>query len=81
MKKLRLPMAYAGELFGTSVIGGMLSYPVASFIMGKEAALFTYVFPFFVSSLGGTIIAIIVVTAMKRVKALDMFVGNELAEK
>ncbi len=81
MKKLRLPMAYAGELFGTSVIGGMLSYPVASFIMGKEAALFTYVFPFFVSSLGGTIIAIIVVTAMKRVKALDMFVGNELADK
>ena len=59
----------------------MLSYPVASFIMGKEAALFTYVFPFFVSSLGGTIIAIIVVTAMKRVKALDMFVGNELADK
>ena len=81
MKKIRLPMAYAGELFGTSVIGGMLSYPVASFIMGKEAALFTYVFPFFVSSLGGTIIAIIVVTAMKRVKALDMFVGNELADK
>lgn len=81
MKKLRLPMAYAGELFGTSVIGGMLSYPVASFIMGKEAALFTYVFPFFVSSLGGTIIAIIVVTAMKRVKALDIFVGNELADK
>ena len=80
MKYLRLPMAYAGELFGTSVIGGMLSFPIASLIMGKEAALFTYVFPFFVSSCGGTVIAAVLVTAMKRVKVLDTFVGNDAAK-
>lgn len=80
MKYLRLPMAYAGELFGTSVIGGMLSFPIASLIMGKEAALFTYVFPFFVSSCGGTVIAAILVTAMKRVKVLDTFVGYGAAK-
>ena len=80
MKYLRLPMAYAGELFGTSVIGGMLSFPIASLLMGKEAALFTYVFPFFVSSCGGTVIAAVLVTAMKRVKVLDTFVGNDAAK-
>ena len=32
-----LPFAYAGELFRTSVIGGLLSYPVATLIMGSEA--------------------------------------------
>lgn len=80
MKYLRLPMAYAGELFGTSVIGGMLSFPIAALLMGKEAALFTYVFPFFVSSCGGTVIAAVLVTAMKRVKVLDTFVGNDAAK-
>ncbi len=81
MAKLRLPLAYIGELFGTSVIGGMLSFPVAAIVMGKEAALFTYVFPFFVSSLGGTIIAIVIVTAMKQVSVFDKFLGNSVAER
>lgn len=71
---LRLPMAYIGELFGTSVIGGMLSFPLAYLIMNNtEATLFGYVFPFFVSSVVGTVIAAILVTAMKRVKVLDTF--------
>lgn len=76
IKKIRLPLAYCGELLGTSVIGGMLSFPIAAFLLGKEAALFTYVFPFFVSSCGGTIIAAVLVTAMKRVKVFDEFLGN-----
>jgi len=75
---IRLPGAYIGELFGTSVLGGMLAYPVAAFIMGnKEAALFTYVVPFFVSCSVGTVIAAILVTALKRVKAIDKLVGAE----
>lgn len=67
----KLPLAYAGELFGTSVLGGMLAYPLATLVLGKEAALFTYLFPFFVSSLGGTVIAIVLVTALKKTHALD----------
>ena len=34
----KLPAAYIGEVFGTAVIGGMLSYPVAAFIMGSKGA-------------------------------------------
>lgn len=75
---VRLPAAYAGELFGTSVIGGMLSFPIAYFIMKNAAAtLFGFVFPFFVSSVVGTVTAAVIVTAMKRVRAFDMFLGEE----
>lgn len=62
----RLPLAYLGELIGTAVIGGMLCFPVATLIMAKEAALFTYVIPFFISSAGGTLIAAIIVPALKK---------------
>lgn len=74
---IRLPAAYLGELVGTSVIGGMLAYPVGAFIMGKEAALFTYVIPFFISCSVGTVIAAVLVTTLKRVKAIDRLVGAE----
>ena len=71
-----LPLAYLGELFGTSVIGGLLSYPIATLIMGSESAVFGFVIPFFVSSFGGTIIAAVLVTAMKKMKVFDIYLGN-----
>lgn len=68
----KLPAAYCGELFGTGVIGGMLAFPIASLILGNEsAALFTFVVPFLVSSLGGTIIAIIITLALSKTGVLD----------
>ena len=68
----KLTYAYVGELFGTAVIGGMLSYPVALFILGnKAAALFTFVVPFFISSAGGTVIAIIVTLALAKTNQID----------
>ena len=37
----KLPAAYVGELFGTSVLGGLLAYPVARFLVGAPAAAIT----------------------------------------
>lgn len=71
-----LPYAYAGELFGTSVIGGLLSYPIAVLLMGSKSAVFGFVVPFFISSFGGTILAVVLVTAMKKMKILDVYLGN-----
>ena len=63
----KLPFAYLGEVAGTGIIGGMLSYPIAYLIMGnKAAALFTFVVPFLISTCGGTIIAIIVTVPLKK---------------
>ena len=46
--------------------------PVALLIMGNTAAaIFTFVFPFFVSTCGGTVIAMILTLAMKKSGALD----------
>ena len=72
-----LPYAYLGELFGTSVIGGLLSYPVATLLMGSESAVFGFVMPFFISSLGGTILAVFLVTAMKNMKIFDLYLQTD----
>lgn len=68
----KLPAAYIGEVFGTAVIGGMLSYPVAAFIMGsKGAALFTFVVPFLISTAGGTLLAVLIIVPLKQTGVLD----------
>lgn len=75
----KLILAYAGEVFGTAVLGGMLCYPVATLLMGKEAALFAYVIPFGISTLGGTCIAAILLAALYRSGAM-MYVRGVLGE-
>ncbi|MBP3874522.1 MAG: energy coupling factor transporter S component ThiW [Lachnospiraceae bacterium] len=61
-----LPAAWIGEIFGTAVIGGMLAYPIASLIMGNaNAALFTFVVPFLISTAGGTLIAAVITLALQ----------------
>ena len=68
----KLPLAYIGEVVGTGIIGGLLSYPIALLLMGNsEAALFTYVVPFLISTVGGTIIAMVLIAALKGTKVLD----------
>lgn len=72
MKKL--PAAYVGEVFGTAVIGGMLSYPIAAFLLHNEAAtLFTFVIPFLISTCGGTILAIILTVALDKAGLIKRF--------
>lgn len=68
----KLPYAYAGEVFGTAVIGGMLAYPLAKLVLGNEqAAIFTFVVPFFISTCGGTVLAVVLVGAMKKSGVID----------
>jgi energy coupling factor transporter S component ThiW len=70
----KLPAAYIGEVFGTAVIGGMLAYPIAAFILNNTAAaLFTFVVPFLISTCGGTIIAIIITLALGKAGLLQKF--------
>ena len=68
------PAAYIGEVLGTSVVGGMLSYPIAYFVLGNAAAtLFTFVVPFLISTAGGTIIAIIMVESFAAAGLITRF--------
>lgn len=67
----KVPYACVGELIGTSLIGGLLAYPVAFLVMGnKTAAVFGYIVPFLISSVGGTVIAAILIIALKKTGVL-----------
>ena len=63
----KLSVAYAGEVFGTGILGGMASYPIAVVLLNnKAAALFTFVPSFLVSTAVGAAISVIVLAALKR---------------
>ncbi len=72
----KYPLACIGELFGTSVIGGTLAYPIVVYVLGKQATLFAYVIPFFISSCGGTIIAIILLAVLSKTNTLERLKQN-----
>lgn len=67
----KLPAAYIGEVFGTGIIGGMLAFPVAKLILGLDVAAMAFVVPFLISTCGGAVIAIILVTALKKSGVID----------
>ena len=62
---------YIAEVVGTGILGGIIAFPVASLVMGKEAALFTYVVPFLVSTAGGTVIAALLITVLYKSHAIN----------
>ncbi|BDR72924.1 hypothetical protein K144316041_16320 [Clostridium tetani] len=49
-------LAVIGEIFGTGLIGGLLAFPIAKFILGKEVAGLFFIVPFSISSIGGSVI-------------------------
>ena len=64
--KLLLP-TLVGEVFGTGILGGMASYPLAALLLNNEAAaLFTFVPSFLVSTAVGAAISVFVLAALKR---------------
>ena len=68
----RLIPTYFGEVIGTGIIGGMLCYPVATLLMGQEAALFTFVVPFLMSAVCGTVRAAVILGVLYRSKAVNV---------
>ena len=68
----KLTLTYIAEVIGTGILGGLLAFPVAAFIMGKEVALFVYVVPFLVSTIGGTVIAAVLISILKANHTLEV---------
>ena len=64
--------AFIGEVFGTSVLGGICAYFVAKlFLSNDTAALFSYVLPFFISTIVGSIIAYLIIKQLRLMKVLS----------
>ena len=70
-KTRSLLAAYAGEILGTGFLGALAAYPVAVSFMSKDAAVFGYILPFVISSVGGASLALVLVLALKKTKVLD----------
>lgn len=56
--------AVAGEVLGTGLVGAILAYPVAAFLMGREVAVLFFVIPFTLSSLTGAAVAYLVLRVL-----------------
>ena len=56
----KVELAVIGEVVGTGIIGALLAYPLAAFVLGREVALFVYIVPFSLSSIVGSLIAYII---------------------
>ena len=58
-----------GEVFGTSILGGLCAYPVAIFLMGQSAAgiaFYAYIIPFLISTAAGAVISAVLIYSLKK---------------
>ena len=68
-KTKNIPVTLIGEVFGTAILGGLCAYPVAIFLMGKNAAelaFYVYIIPFLISTAGGAIISAVLIFSLKK---------------
>lgn len=68
-------LAAAGEVFGTGILGGILAFPIAKFIMGKNVGAFVFIVPFLLSTVGGSIIAYAILKALDLSKLANLKKG------
>ena len=72
-KSRNLPAALAAEVLGTGIVGGLAAYPLALLFMPAAAAgigFAGYVVPFLISTVAGSVLAGILVAALRRSGAL-----------
>ena len=70
----KLGAACLGEVFGTSVLGGLCAWPMAILFMGKSAgdvAFYAYIVPFLISTAVGSALAWLLLAALSKSKLLS----------
>lgn len=77
VKSKKLIFAFIGEFVGTGFIGALAAYPIATLLMGREAALFGFIIPFGISSIVGAMLAVIIIGIMNRTKITEI-ISKEL---
>ncbi|MBP1763117.1 MAG: thiW protein [Firmicutes bacterium] len=50
--------AIIGEIVGTGILGGLVAYPIAKYLIGSQVGALFFVVPFLVSTTGGSMIAL-----------------------
>lgn len=62
LKTRKLYMAFVGEVFGTGILGAVLAYPLAAFLLGQKATLFGFIPLFIFSSIVGALLGAIILS-------------------
>lgn len=65
--------AITGEVIGTGIIGAMLAIPISNVFLGTSKATFALIIPFIISSLGGALLAFILLKSTLLKKHIDEF--------
>jgi len=65
--------AVAGEIIGTGILGGLLAFPIAKLLLGKDIAAFYFIIPFLISTIGGSIIGYAILILLERNYILRKF--------
>jgi len=71
MKTANSRLTLLGEVIGTGLLGAVAAFPIANLLMGKNVAVYAFVIPFMVSTVGGSIIGYIILKALERTKVLN----------
>lgn len=53
--------AAIGEVVGTGVLGALVAFPLARFVLGRDVLAFAYIVPFAMSSAAGAVVGLAVV--------------------
>ena len=69
-KTRKLYLAFIGEVIGTGILGAILSYPIATLLLGQKATLFGFIPLFIFSSFAGALLGFIILTVFLRKKVL-----------
>ncbi|NHC41953.1 energy coupling factor transporter S component ThiW [Bacillus sp. MM2020_1] len=69
-KTRKLYLAFIGEVIGTGILGALLSYPIATLILGQKATVFGFIPLFIFSSFTGALLGFIILTVFLRKKVL-----------
>lgn len=59
-------LAAAGELAGTGLIGALVAFPVARWLLGFEGLAYFFIVPFTLSSLFGAVLGVIILRIWNR---------------
>jgi len=76
-KTKKLHYAVFGEIVGTGILGGLVAYPVARYLIGHKAAIFFFVIPFLISTIGGSVIAYILLKRLPAVKLYQKWIAKK----
>ena len=77
VKTKKIILAACGEVFGTGIIGALISVPLTKLIYGTNVAAFYYVLPFLLATVFGSVIAVLVLIPLQNHRTIKPFIKGE----